>query len=287
MLAEAAKAATDASGVIAALQKAASATGSDFSYLLSTAQRESSLKPQAQSGTSSAAGLFQFVEQTWLGLVKTYGAKYGLSSMAGAISKDADGRYRADNPADRQAILALRKDPQVASLMEGEFANQTRAVLESQLGRGVCGGELYAAHFLGPDAACKLIRMSASQPGASAAGAFPQAANANKSVFFHADGTAKTVREVYDWALKQPGGSAPLASSAAVNAPKTAVAAAAQSSSAVNSLMSDMSSWTPSRGFFADEPASGADAAFLSQPFLLAPGVMDVLSSMSPVAQKH
>ena len=203
MLAEATKAALDASGIVATLQRAATATGADFNYLLATAQRESDLKPQAQSATSSATGLFQFVDQTWLGLVKEYGAKHGLGSMAGAISKDGDGRYRADNPADRQAILALRKDPQVASLMEGEFANATRATLESSLGRGVCGGELYAAHFLGPDAACKLINMSASQPSASAAAAFPQAAGANKSVFFHADGTPKTVREVYDWALKQ------------------------------------------------------------------------------------
>ena len=32
------------------------------------------------------------------------------------------------------------------------------------------------------------------------------AAAANKSVFFHADGSAKSVRQVYDWALAQPGG---------------------------------------------------------------------------------
>src|SRR5271154_376850 len=97
MLAEATKAASDASGVIAALQKASSATGTDFSYLLSTATRESSLKPQAQSGTSSAAGLFQFVEQTWLGLVKTYGAKYGLGSMAASIGRESNGRFFVDN----------------------------------------------------------------------------------------------------------------------------------------------------------------------------------------------
>ena len=70
---------TDPSVVVSALHKMpAAATGSDFHYLLGTAMRESSLKPSAQSATSSAAGLFQFVDQTWLAWSKPHGAKYGL-----------------------------------------------------------------------------------------------------------------------------------------------------------------------------------------------------------------
>ena len=279
MLAEAIKAQTDASGIVTTLQSAAAQTGADFQYLLSTAMRESSLKPQAQSGTSSAVGLFQFVEQTWLGLVKTYGAKYGLSSMANAISKDSDGRFRADNAADRQAILALRKDPKVSALMEGEFANESRTALESSLGRNVCNGELYAAHFLGPDAACRLIQMSAADPQASAPAAFPQAAGANKSVFFHADGTAKTVREVYNWALKQPGGAIPSTGRDTTDAPSTWIspANANDSTAGVNTMLASMSNWTPSRGFFNDGDTGNE---FPAAPLLLTPAVMDVLSSV-------
>src|ERR1700761_2532984 len=116
MQAEAAAATSDRSAVLGALQRASQATGADFNYLLGTAMRESSLKPQAQAGSSSAAGLFQFVEQTWLGVVKNYGAKHGLGSYAAQIAQGPDGRYHAANSADRAAILALRKDPQVASL---------------------------------------------------------------------------------------------------------------------------------------------------------------------------
>src|ERR1700747_1835483 len=104
--------------VVAALQKAATATGSDFHYLLGTAMRESSLKPNAQSSSSSAAGLFQFIDQTWLGLVKEHGERSGMASYAAAITKDADGHYHAD-PGQKQAILALRKDPDVSALMAG------------------------------------------------------------------------------------------------------------------------------------------------------------------------
>jgi len=90
MLAEAAGTAVR-SDVLAALKQASAATGSDFNYLLCTAMRESSLHPQAKSSTSSACGLFQFVEQTWFGVVKQFGAKYGLGSFAGAIQRDAAG----------------------------------------------------------------------------------------------------------------------------------------------------------------------------------------------------
>src|SRR5581483_9866542 len=100
-------------------------------------------KPNAQSATSSAGGLFQFVDQTWLGLIKDHGAKYGLGVLAGAISREDNGHYHTADPVDRQAILALKKDPQVSALMAGEFARSTEASMQSQLGRPVCGGELY------------------------------------------------------------------------------------------------------------------------------------------------
>ena len=107
--------------VVSALKQAASATGSDFHYLLGTAMRESSLKPTAQSSSSSATGLFQFVDQTWLGLVKNHGSQYGLSSMADAITKDSSGHYRVASDQDKRAILDLRKDPQISALYGGRI----------------------------------------------------------------------------------------------------------------------------------------------------------------------
>lgn len=254
-------AATDTSAVVAALKSAAAATGSDFHYLLGTAMRESSLKANAQSSTSSAAGLFQFVDQTWLGLVKTHGAKYGLGSLAGAINATPDGRYHAANESDRQTILALKKDPQVSALMAGEYARSAQGAMEANLGRPVCGGELYAAHFLGADAACKLIRTSQNAPSASAAQIFPQAAAANRNVFFHADGTAKNVREVYDWAMQQPGSTAPVVSAAptdnaAVPANARAVAARAVDAN-IETLLAGVMNWQPTGFFGSDKMAGG------------------------------
>lgn len=284
---------TDTNAVLSALKNAAQATGSDFHYLLGTAMRESSLKPNAQSATSSAAGLFQFIDQTWLGLVKDHGAKYGLSSMAGAISQDGAGRYHAGSASDREAILALKKDPQISALMAGEFARSTQSVMQAQLGRPVCGGELYAAHFLGADSACKLIQANQTAPRTSAASLFPQAAAANKSVFFRADGAAKSVREIYDWAMQQPGGATAPAVSAPANAaasppaapqpaadhaiPEKATAylkAASAVDGNIQTLLSGVLNWQPSGFFHSSQSGSNPGS-----PLMLSHGLLDMLSS--------
>lgn len=265
----------DTSAVVTALKNAAAATGSDFSYLLGTAMRESSLKANAQSSTSSAGGLFQFLDQTWLGLVKTHGAKYGLGSLAQAISATPDGRYHADNDADRGMILALKKDPQISALMAGEYARSAQGAMEANLGRPICGGELYAAHFLGADGACKLIRAAAATPGASAAQLFPDAAGANRDVFFHADGSAKSLGEVYDWAMRQPGGQALVANGTSqIAAAPTAAKATAIAPHAVDSnletLIAGVMNWQPG-SFFSDGKSSAS-------PLSLGSGLLDLLS---------
>jgi len=269
--------------VVQALQKAAAATGSDFHYLLGTAMRESSLKPNATSSSSSATGLFQFIDQTWLGLVKEHGAQHGLSHFAEAITKQADGHYRADANA-KQTILALRKDPEVCALMAGEYAKSTQGSLRASLGRDVCGGELYAAHFLGPDAAAKLIKLAGSDPSTSAAAQFPQAAAANKSVFFHADGSAKSVREVYDWALAQPGSTGTVrlaqAPQAASETPLTAESARTQIAGAqdaqIQMLMASVMNWQPKHSMFS--AMFGANDATPSSAISFGPGLLNILS---------
>jgi hypothetical protein len=287
MQAEAANSTSDRAQVIAALRQASAATGSDFHYLLGTAMRESSLKTQAQSSTSSACGLFQFTGQTWLGMVKTTGARHGLGSYADAISQDGDGHFRVANAADRQAILALRNDPKVSALMAGEFANQTKATLENTLGRNVCEGELYAAHFLGPNAACKLIQMNAAKPDARAADAFPQAAGANRNVFYHSDGSAKSVREVYNWALKQPNGNEVLSARPSAPARSAIHVSSPYPETDTNALLSSVLSWTPHVSDFSSLDDDGDMSSLPTKPFLLTPGVMDILSSVASPAPSH
>lgn len=179
-----------------AIDRAAKATGVDFGFLMKTAGRESSFNPRAQASTSSAAGLFQFVEQTWLSTLKQHGAKHGYARYADLISRGSDGRYRVPSGEARRAVMDLRLDPHAASLMAGELTSDHAAYLKGRVGRSPTAGELYAAHFLGPQGSARLIKAVESQPGASAASLFPDAARANRTIFYR-NGQARTVGEVY------------------------------------------------------------------------------------------
>lgn len=179
-----------------AIQRASQATGVDFSFLMRTANRESGYNPRAKAPTSSAAGLFQFVEQTWLATLKKHGAKYGYARYSDLIVQGSDGRYRVNGAEAREAVMNLRFDPHAASLMVGEMTSDNAAYLAGRIGRQPTAGELYAAHFLGPQGAARLIQAVNTNPAASAAAYFPDAAQANRSIFYR-DGRALTVSEVY------------------------------------------------------------------------------------------
>ncbi|WP_199086060.1 lytic transglycosylase domain-containing protein [Bosea sp. ASV33] len=185
-----------ASPVVSAIRQGAERTGAGFDYLLKTAQRESSLEPTAKASTSSATGLFQFIEQTWLSMVKQEGPKQGLSQYADAIS-ESGGRLSVSDPAAREKILQLRNDPQVAAVMAGALTQKNRDQLASSLGRQPQAGELYMAHVLGARGASDLIRAAANDPNRVAARDFPDAASANRSIFYDKAGRARSVQEVY------------------------------------------------------------------------------------------
>jgi hypothetical protein len=184
-------------GVQSAIQRASLKTGVDFSYLLGQAQVESSLRPDAKAPTSSASGLYQFVEQSWLGTVKQHGAEHGLGWAADKISQSASGRYYVSDTATRDYILKLRNNPETASLMAAEYASDNKAGLEASLGREVGGADLYMAHFLGLGGARKFLSTLASNPGAAAAQLFPAAAASNRNVFFGEGGQPRWVVEIY------------------------------------------------------------------------------------------
>ena len=196
-------------GVVeAAIQRASDATGVDFRFLLGAARRESGYNPNARAHTSSAAGLFQFVDQTWLATLKRHGAKYGYANYANLIGQGADGRFTVDGAEARRAVMDLKLDPHAASLMAGELASDHAAYLRGRVGRDPTAGELYAAHFLGPQGSARLIEANQASPRASAAAMFPEAAASNRPIFYR-DGRAATVSEVYDNLTHGADGSAP------------------------------------------------------------------------------
>ena len=182
--------------VRSAIAKASQATGIDFDYLLGQAQLESGLNPAARAGTSSATGLYQFIDQSWLGVVKQHGAENGLGWASNAISRSG-GRWVVSDPAMKSAILNLRKNPQVAATMAAESASDNKGAIEGSLGRGATGTDLYMAHFLGLGGAKSFLKTMQDNPGVSGAAMFPAAARANRNVFYDASGNARSLGEIY------------------------------------------------------------------------------------------
>jgi hypothetical protein len=183
--------------VASAIQKASASTGVDFAYLVAQAGQESSFQPNAKAGTSSASGLYQFVDSTWLGLVRDKGAQYGLGDLASQIQTTDSGPRVAD-PSVRRQILALRNDPTVASEMAAEYAKANGTQLQQDLGRAVSSTDLYMAHFLGTNGASKFLSALDATPNKTGASLLPEAAAANRGVFYDSDGSPRTVAQIYN-----------------------------------------------------------------------------------------
>src|SRR3984893_9866742 len=173
-----------ATAVTSAIRNAANATGTSFNYLLATAKIESDLDPTLTMKTSSAAGLFQFIDQTWLGTLKQAGPAFGYGDYANAISRNSSGRYTVDDPQMRKEIMKLRNDPTANAVMAGVLTQQNAASLSRKIGRQPTEGELYIAHFFGAGGAGKLIQLAGSTPETNAAAVFPLAAHANRPIFY-------------------------------------------------------------------------------------------------------
>lgn len=182
--------------VVNAIRQASAQTGVDFAYLLEKAATESSFDPKAQAGTSSARGLYQFVDRTWLDTMDRHGAAHGYPNVAGAITRDAHGNPVVKNESAAQYILSLRENPRVSALMAAEFAQDNKQVLEGTLGREVGNAELYMAHFLGAGGAAKFIGEMQTNGDAAASSVVPAAARANASVFYE-HGRALTLDQVF------------------------------------------------------------------------------------------
>ena len=184
--------------VLSGIQQASASTGVDFSFLMAQAAKESGFDPNAKAGTSSASGLYQFVEQTWLSVVRKHGAEYGLGDLASKIKIADDGSLKVADRAVRKEILDLRRDPTISAAMAAEHAADNEERLDAKLDREVTPTDLYLAHFLGLKGAVNFLHAMESDPDQSAAAIAPRAAAANKAVFYNADGTPRSLKQIYD-----------------------------------------------------------------------------------------
>jgi len=182
--------------VESAIAAAARRSTVGFDFLVAQAQVESAMDPSAKAATSSASGLYQFIDSTWLHTMHRHGERFGLGAVAAQIDVSANGGAQVRDPARRAAILDMRNDPRIAALMAAGLAEDNRAHLAPILGREPGSNELYLAHFLGAGGAGRFLQAMEHNPQQDAAALFPAAARANPAIFNRPGGVPDSVAGV-------------------------------------------------------------------------------------------
>ena len=244
--------------VAGAIKQAASSTGVSFEYMLTTAKMESDFNPAAGASTSSARGLYQFIEQTWLGTVKEAGGQLGYGQFSDAISKTSSGEYTVSDPNMRRSVMKLRDDPVASSAMAAVLTQSNSFQLTGKIGRRPTDAELYMAHFLGTGGAAKLISQAEDNPQASAVRMFPNAAAANRPIFYDRTGKGRSVSEVYSVLSTRY--------AAAANAPATRTAFAMYNDAPAATAAPSLASAAPPRTAVAAVPAMDTNAFLAAFP---------------------
>lgn len=137
------------------------------------ASMESSFDYSVKAKTSSASGWFQFINKTWDQMIRDHGSKFNLPPDNGR---------------------KLRLDPRINALMGAMFLKGNAKHLRSRIGREPNDVDLYCAHFMGAGGASTFLRLN---PNTVAATGMPEAAAANRSIYYLPSGRARTVAQVY------------------------------------------------------------------------------------------
>jgi hypothetical protein len=167
---------------VEAARSASALAGTSFSGVLSQVSQESTFNANAKNRTSTAVGPAQFLETTWLDMMRRHGAAYGLGDLANQIHVKG-GKLVVANAKLRHQILELRKDPHLSAGMAARYLEEVGTKLEKSLGRPISVEEQRMAYLFGPYGAAKLLKTAAANPQAKAVDILPNAARANPRLF--------------------------------------------------------------------------------------------------------
>ncbi|MGH1376279.1 MAG: hypothetical protein ACRBCK_08025 [Alphaproteobacteria bacterium] len=124
-----------------------------FELLLVKAMIESDLGRVTTSKTSSAKGIFQYIEPTWLVLMKRYGHRIGYTSYANAIeinTKTLLPQIKEGSKISRSEILALRENTKISALIKAhQIKDESKVLKNFKNGGRVNATDHYIAHMLG------------------------------------------------------------------------------------------------------------------------------------------
>ena len=154
-------------GVMDAIRSAAQESGIDPHLLAAVAWRESRFDPEARSQRSSAKGLLQFTEGTWLQAIRDYGAQHGAGDYAAAVQTQRSGALGVPDARLRADILQRRSDPVLSAKLAADGMRLQQAAMQHRLGRSLRSADLYLLHVLGPSGSARFLSAVAQHPNQS------------------------------------------------------------------------------------------------------------------------
>ncbi len=129
--------------IIDDIYKASIDTNTDFEHLIITAMMESDLGRVTESKTSSARGIFQYIEPTWVSLIKRYRQRISQYSKTKLLDENNKNTNNSD-------ILELRYNTRVAALIKAYQLNDEAKILAKYTnGKRINTTDHYIMHMLG------------------------------------------------------------------------------------------------------------------------------------------
>lgn len=170
---------------------------------------ESAGNANAKNPLSTATGLGQFIQSTWLRMMRDYRPEL-YKSMS------------------RPQLLALRTDPELSREMVTNLARENESFLRAR-GHQITPGRLYLAHFLGPAGADKALRANAEATVLAEMGA----AVVNANPFLR----GRSIAWLRSWADRKMGGAGRGAVIASAPAPRVTPPEVKEFQKAVDSVL--------------------------------------------------
>lgn len=187
------------------IYEASVTTQTDFELLIITAMIESDLGRVTKSSTSSARGIFQYIEPTWLVLIKRYGARIGQNNYADAIIINTES-YLPEIIENSQFtikdILSLRDDTKIAALIKAnQLKDEAKIVVKYKAGQRINATDHYIVHMLGLSQARTFYSLLKNESSNILANlnntGFKEAIRLNPTFFYNAQNKALSAAEAY------------------------------------------------------------------------------------------
>lgn len=192
-------------GMINALYYASQETGTSFELLVIKAMLESDLGKHTIAANSSARGVFQYIDATWLALIKHHGEEIGYKPYADALEINQITRkyeVHGASPLSLTNILDLRDNPRIAALIKAyQILDEEQTLQSFKNGQDVHITDHYIVHMMGLSLARIFYKLQQSESAIIPANLtnqmFEKAIASNKYFFYGDDGNGLNATQIY------------------------------------------------------------------------------------------